>query len=205
MTKEKAIEIFRNLIDEGFPYDGGYAVEELSDDDKEACNMAISALEQMPKTTTNNDRIEHINYPTDAVSIRKDALKTRVGNIVAYNVEWLKEHWQMEMDIVCGIKPCDDAISRADAQTEIMMSKSIVAFDRDLWIKTKDAVQILRVLPPVEPSSRKGHWIIKNRYYHDTVTAECSECGREVEIPTCMSELMYNGCPYCLADMRGAE
>lgn len=54
-----------------------------------------------------------------------------------------------------------------------------------------------------EPSRRKGHWIIKDRYYHDTITAECSECGREVEIPTCMSELMYNGCPYCLADMRG--
>ena len=99
-------------------------------------------------------------------------------------------------------EPCDDAIGRADAQTEIMMSKSIVAFDRDLWIKTKDAVQILRELPSVQPS-RKGHWIIKDRYYHDTVTAECSECGREVEIPTCMSELMYNGCPYCLADMRG--
>ena len=51
--------------------------------------------------------------------------------------------------------------------------------------------------------SRKGHWIIKDRYYYDTITAECSECGREVEILTCMSELMYNGCPYCLADMRG--
>lgn len=51
-----------------------------------------------------------------------------------------------------------------------------------------------------EPS-RKGHWIIKDRYYHDTVTAECSECGREVEIPTCMSELMYKGCPYCMAEM----
>jgi hypothetical protein len=47
---------------------------------------------------------------------------------------------------------CDDAISRAEAQTEIMMSKSITAFDRDLWIKTKDAVQILRELPSVTPS-----------------------------------------------------
>ena len=48
----------------------------------------------------------------DAVSIRKDVLKCRVGNIVAYNVEWLKKHWQMEMDIVCGVKPCEDTISR---------------------------------------------------------------------------------------------
>ena len=48
----------------------------------------------------------------DTVSIRKDILKCRVGKIVAYNVEWLKKHWQMEMDIVCGVKPCDDVISR---------------------------------------------------------------------------------------------
>ena len=50
------------------------------------------------------------------------------------------------------IEPCEDAISRADAQTEIMMSKSITAFDRDLWIRTKDAVQIIRELPAVTPS-----------------------------------------------------
>ena len=49
-------------------------------------------------------------------------------------------------------EPCDDAISRAEAQTEIMMSKSITAFDRDLWIRTKDAVHILRELPSVTPS-----------------------------------------------------
>ena len=48
-------------------------------------------------------------------------------------------------------EPCEDAVSRAEAQAEIMMSKSITAFDRDLWIKTKDVVQILRELPSVTP------------------------------------------------------
>ena len=48
----------------------------------------------------------------DTVSIRKDVLKCRVGKLVVYNVEWLKKHWQMEMDIVCGVKPCDDAVSQ---------------------------------------------------------------------------------------------
>jgi len=43
----------------------------------------------------------------DTVSIRKDVLKCRVGKLVVYNVEWLKKHWQMERDIVCGVKPCD--------------------------------------------------------------------------------------------------
>ena len=50
----------------------------------------------------------------DTVSIRKDVLKCRVGKLVVYNVEWLKKHWQMEMDIVCGVKPCDDAISQKE-------------------------------------------------------------------------------------------
>ena len=52
-------------------------------------------------------------------------------------------------------EPCDDAIDRAEAMTEIMMSKSITAFDRDLWIRTKDAVDILRELPPVTQKSGK--------------------------------------------------
>ena len=40
----------------------------------------------------------------DTVSIRNDVLKCRIGKLVVYNVEWLKKHWQMEMDIVCGAK-----------------------------------------------------------------------------------------------------
>ena len=54
-------------------------------------------------------------------------------------------------------EPCEDAIDRAEAMTEIMMSKSITAFDRDLWIRTKDAVHILRELPSV--TQKSGHWI----------------------------------------------
>ena len=60
-------------------------------------------------------------------------------------------------------------------------------------------------IEPVEQDRPTGHWKIKDRYYHDTITAECSECGREVEIPTCMSELMYKGCPYCLAEMESSD
>ena len=64
--------------------------------------------------TIDGEEVEYVRKEPcdDTVSIRKDVLKCRVGNIVAYNVEWLKKHWQMEMDIVCGVKPCDDAISR---------------------------------------------------------------------------------------------
>ena len=50
------------------------------------------------------------------IKVPKKALKYRTAGMVAYNVEWLKKNWQMEMDIVCGVKPCDDAISRKDAE-----------------------------------------------------------------------------------------
>ena len=120
----------------------------------------------------------------DTVSIRKDALKYRVGNLVAYNVEWLKKHWQMEMDIVCGVKPCDDAISRAEAQTEIMMSKSITAFDRDLWIKTKDAVQIIRELPSV--TQKSGKWI------------PVSECPAKAP---CIASDQYQNYPFIVSEV----
>ena len=48
MTREEAIEIFREWINEGFSFDGGYAAEELDEDEKEALDMAISALQDRP-------------------------------------------------------------------------------------------------------------------------------------------------------------
>ena len=66
-------------------------------------------------------------------------------------------------------EPCDDAIDRAEAMTEIMMSKSIVAFNRDLWIRTKDAVHILRELPSITQKSGKcktcKYWQDNNNGY----------------------------------------
>lgn len=93
MTREEAIEVIKEYRDNLI-----ISPSNQLDGDVKAFDMAIQALTQEPCD--------------DAVSIRKDILKCRVGNIVAYNVEWLKKHWQMEMDIVCGVKPCTDAVSR---------------------------------------------------------------------------------------------
>ena len=122
-------------------------------------------------------------------------------------IEWFKnsafyhkDHEPFNMAIsALEQEPCDDAISRVLERMWNCRGKNTTSID-----KVKMEQIIREELPSVQPS-RKGHWIIKDRYYHDTVTAECSECGREVEIPTCMSELMYKGCPYCLVEMESTD
>ena len=78
-------------------------------------------------------------------------------------------------------EPCEDAIDRAEAMTEIMMFAGNVKSDEeDVYIKVSDAVQLLRELPPANPQEPKtGHWredIDKNRRW-DRVRFYCSECG----------------------------
>ncbi|MBQ1575122.1 MAG: hypothetical protein IIZ78_28665, partial [Clostridiales bacterium] len=51
-------------------------------------------------------------------------------------------------------EPCDDAIDRAEAMTEIMMFAGNVKPDEeDIYIKVSDAVQLLRELPSVTQKS----------------------------------------------------
>ena len=55
-------------------------------------------------------------------------------------------------------------------------------------------------------SRPQGEWIGINRDcrgYCDTF--KCSICGAYIYPYTVVKELDYNGCPYCFADMRGAE
>ncbi|MBQ1293186.1 MAG: hypothetical protein IIY21_04065 [Clostridiales bacterium] len=122
-------------------------------------------------------------------------------------------------------EPCDDAIDRAEAMTEIMMFAGNVKPDEeDIYIKVSDAVQLLRELPSVTQKSetvtefadrcrecgakygkllkqKSGKWI--ETEYHRWRCSVCREKG--------MSEwdnihdVRTNFCPDCGADMRGAE
>lgn len=49
-----------------------------------------------------------------------------------------------------------------------------------------------------ERKTRRWIWKTKDIY-------QCSECETEVHVAECMGEPIYNWCPYCGADMRGAE
>jgi hypothetical protein len=120
-------------------------------------------------------------------------------------------------------EPCNDAIDRAEAMTEIMMFAGNVKSDEeDIYIKVSDAVQLLRELPPVTPKPetvtefadrcrecgkmRKGHWI-----YDETIENwRCSKCN---ETPKTMgyvgtADFMaehFKFCNHCGAKMESED
>lgn len=65
------------------------AIEYLTEKDGEKMREAIKVLEQEPC----ND--EYIKVP-------KKALKYRTAGMVAYNAEWLKNHFDIERTVICG-------------------------------------------------------------------------------------------------------
>lgn len=95
-------------------------------------------------------------------------------------------------------EPCDDAISR-EAVIEWLKDKDIIK----LSSQEETARKELKALPSV--TQKSGKWIIKDRYYHDTITAECSECRREVEMSAWTKEDMYDFCPNCGARMESED
>ena len=193
MTREEAIYLLRNTAWLG--------THEDREKTEEAVEMAISALEQEP--------CELLILKSDIFLHQDDEKKwaERIEHEKAKGLIILPPYFTPllvpnDVEIRIEQQPCEDAISREaviDAIAEWVTLGEYEYSNATQYLKRR-----ISSLPSVQPS-RKGHWIIKDRYYHDTVTAECSECGREVEIPTCMSELMYKGCPYCLAEMESEE
>lgn len=80
-------------------------------------------------------------------------------------------------------EPCEDAIDRAEAMTEIMMFAGNAKPDEeDIYIKVSDAVQLLRELPSVTPQQKRGRWIPYEVRLPDRIILNyrCSVCGRKL-------------------------
>ena len=85
---------------------------------------------------------------SEEVTLRffRNTLKVRWQDLVIYNVEWLKKNWQMEMDIVCGVKPSEDAISRQAVLDELNK------WDwQELYLPIHFKENIIDVVPSVRP------------------------------------------------------
>ena len=90
---------------------------------------------------------------------------------------------------------CEDTISRQDAIEAVKQA----IYNHD------SAIMRLTELPSVTPR-RKGYWIKVGGMSYVNDKYQCSECGEIItEMPVCMTEPLYKGCPYCLAEMESEE
>ena len=151
--------------------------------------MAIQALSQEPCDVSVGEK--EPNEITEEVTLRffKNSLKVRWHDFVIYNVEWLKKNWQMEMDIVCGVKPCDDVVSR-EYLKKIAQSEGAYGYVSAHDIATAPSV-----------TQKLGKWIGIDEEPHEDY--ECSCCGYVVSTFTANIEphTEYKYCPNCGAKM----
>jgi len=106
-------------------------------------------------------------------------------------------------------QPCEDSISRAEAQTEIEMNASRYAISKerggmgqvewsDQLIKVSDAVDIIRHLPPAQPKPKTGHWEMCEDA--DGIYGVCDICGTDADFTHYGKAYPY--CPNCGARME---
>lgn len=96
-------------------------------------------------------------------------------------------------------KPCDDAVDRAEAMTEIMMYAGNVKSDEeDIYIKVSDAVQLLRELPPVTSKPKMGRWVkTPKAIMGEGYMWYCDKCSHEVYQDSSRSYPSEKFCPNC--------
>ena len=145
------------------------------------------------------------------IKVPKKALKYRTAGMVAYNAEWLKNHFDIERVVICGeqepcetstdepmtmVYPtifCEDAISR-EAVKDLFCR---ICMENNLCYRSKETCEDLRLfdeLPSVTPSRHKGHWIDigsgeecsvchEIQYGYDNHRFYCGNCGAKMVEP----------------------
>ena len=66
-------------------------------------------------------RMEQETCEDEYIKVPKKALKYRTAGMVAYNAEWLKDHFDIERAVICGAQqPSENAISRQAAKGNLI-------------------------------------------------------------------------------------
>ena len=133
-------------------------------------------------------RMEQEACEDDYIKVPKKALKYRTAGMVAYNAEWLKDHFDIERAVICGAQqPCDDAISRQAVLAAMRNNHRSGGRDIDGDYIEGDYRECLYddilYLPSVTPQPKTGKWIINGIGYSETysykLNCSCSVCGYE--------------------------
>lgn len=150
------------------------------------------------------ERMEQETCEDEYIKVPKKVLKYRTAGMVAYNAEWLKDHFDIERAVICGAQqPCDAAISRQAAIETIFEQGSAEKLEID-FAKLLLLQRAIKALPPVTPQPKMGHWtrvLIRNEK-GGCIGAKmiCSECGNDNRHDEYMKY-----CPNCGAKMQEVE
>ena len=130
------------------------------------------------------------------IKVPKKALKYRTAGMVAYNAEWLKNHFDIERAVICGEQdPCKDTISRTEVMKVLSDFVTLEKYiDKHNHITFEPLEQMINLLPSVNPT-KTGHWWERDTYPQECECWDCSECQETVFERT-------NYCPNCGAKME---
>lgn len=200
MTREEAIEILKEIIDEGWL---------ISDNNKctaiNVLEMAIKALEQEPcedcisrKAVTDTTICEGISCNECSLNTCEDGqsgclLKERVDKLPPVTPQQPAENWKFYYDHGYAQAKrdlfCEDCISREEA-----LKHSHIEYDDDGEGYRVVYFEDIENLPSVIPQPKIGRWIESTGYDDRDRWYSCSECGRNINL-ICGARLADY--PYC--------
>lgn len=129
------------------------------------------------------------------IKVPKKALKYRTAGMVAYNTEWLKNHFDIERTVICGAQePSSDAISRQAVRDTIFAECSGTKLDID-FAKVLLLQRAIKTLPSVTPQPKTGRWIRV-----DKDKCKCDQC-EVISFIGVYPNGDKNYCPNCGAKM----
>ena len=130
--------------------------------------------------------------------------------------KWIDVHELLfEAIKVLKQEPCEDCISRVEAQKRISIrlyesALNTVGYDCKTSDVFKDIAEKLSTciseMPSVQPKPKMGHWEQYGYSWEDRF--KCSECGKEQPKILCGERIIGHWsdyCPNCGADMRESE
>ena len=181
MTREEAIEIIQTEYEEGLLCICGGCFDF---DRVDRCRKAIVSLSALQEKI---DNAKETTWLTDGLTDEEieQAFKEGMKQVQVFRTE----------------EECEDCVSKA----EVIKAIDKHTFDTEYGLCLDDDITcILKELPSVTPTHRKGKWIKKSTIGDWKDYLKCSCCGYSTydkEKEDCTEFLNY--CPNCGAEMKG--